>query len=283
MSDQRQLTLADVLPSQISAQSYDIPLTALPDRPGLEPDAELKASVLRLKTVMQPIIVQCDGPLFNPLSGWADSSRLKIIDGTRRVKAARYANLETIPARVVQMDGSGAAITLMMNAQRSDNPIHELAEIESLVKFGADLKLIASATGMPLGTIRKRLKLQSLILPLRLALDQGKVAVSVAERIAGLTPGQQSELAATFKTNGKLTSADVSAIKKVKQGETAEQLPANLFDFGDGESTPNRSESELANRILQLIDGSDPDAPGAAVKLLSWIRDICRESVSGAF
>jgi ParB-like chromosome segregation protein Spo0J len=277
-----QLDLSDVLPSQIIGTLIEIPLANLPDKPGLEPDAELKASVKRLGKVLSPITVQVDGPLLNPLSGFASSDRMTVIDGNRRLKAARAAGLETIPAMVYQMDGSSAAITLMMNAVRSDNPLHELASIESMIRFGADEKLIANATGMPVATIRKRLKLQALILPLRLGVDQGKIAVSVAERAATLPPALQAQLSATYAKNGKLTAHDVADVKRVRKSDAAELLPASMFDFGSFDEmafgTPNGSESRLAQSIIELLDDwgtMDVD------EVLDTVRSLCTEVLGG--
>jgi hypothetical protein len=115
-----------------------------------------------------------------------------------------------------------AVVGLTTNAVRKPNPLEELRRIETLLDQGASEGQIAKATGMPLGTIRKRLKLKRLAPELRAALDEGRVAVSVAEQAAKLTKTQQRDLAAQ---DGPITAATVKDKRQVQVQEIVALWP----------------------------------------------------------
>jgi len=154
-----------------------------------------------------------------------------VIDGRRRVKAARAAGLDRVPAMVYGAEEGQwrDVLTLALNRLRSDNPVSELAAIEALLKNGATMAQIGEATGLPKGTIEKRLKLGGLIAPIRKALTAGRIAVSVAEVVAVQPEEIQNELAGNLEGGGKITMANVKVFKTAERAYAIDQIPMSVF------------------------------------------------------
>ena len=127
-----------------------------------------------------------------------------MIDGRRRAKAivllAEDGQWPT-PAQVEALVIAGGdarrqeirgGLTLALHASRSASPASELEAIETILAIaGADgetatVKQIAAQTGLSVQTVRRRVRLRSLIADLRRAFDEGRIPASVAEAAARL-------------------------------------------------------------------------------------------------
>jgi ParB/RepB/Spo0J family partition protein len=193
---------------------------------GKPPDAAFLRSI-ETWGIRDPIILTQDG--LNPM---------RLRDGKRRLKAALKLEIEFISVRVYNIqDISGAALTLDSNAQRSSNPI---AEYEAIAEFMEEAKAqgvtvsesdISQATGMKVQTIRKRMKLSQLPAKIVEAVQEKKVALGVAEGMVSLTDIQKANLLTKLEDKGKITGADVHEVKQVKQKETIEGIPNEVFDL----------------------------------------------------
>jgi len=176
--------------------------------------------------VMEPIIVY--------ESGRGDGA-YKIADGRRRALAAFRAGLTKIPAMVVS-GGDNAAqdfhkITLIANAQRGANQFSEYEAIMALVKFGKSEKEIAAETGMSLGTIKKRLKLNALPAVVREKIKEGVISAGAAEEAVKLSPDQMHELRVKLEdpTTTRVTHVEVQGLRDVDRTLAEEMLPDQLF------------------------------------------------------
>lgn len=182
-------------------------LSSLPDDDALlgpAPTLQLVEDVRRFGVVVPIAVVQRPSRKNKP-GGY------EVVAGRRRIKAARLAGLDEIPARVVDVSAKGAVprtLTLLLQQQKP-NPAAELAAIEGLLATGATEADIMRATGMQIGTIRQRLRLKRLNPELRKAMDAGVVANRQARVAATLSITQQEALVATLAETGKLTEADV--------------------------------------------------------------------------
>jgi ParB/RepB/Spo0J family partition protein len=225
MTKQKSLIPEDAPKSERRA----IPLALLPvdsDLPGPAPTAQFIENVERFGVLENIVVVE--RPSKSSKAGGFD-----VIDGRRRVKAARAAGLDRVPAIVYgAQDGKWREVlTLATNTLRSDNPVSELVAIESLMKHGASKAEITDATGLPAGTIEKRLKLAGLIGPIRKELMAGKIAVSTAEALATMASSIQEELyAATEEESVRITMAQVKVFKTAERQHAIEQLPMSVFD-----------------------------------------------------
>lgn len=199
--------------------------------PGKPPDSRFILSIKRWG-VREPIEL-------NQLP----NGKLRLMSGRRRLRAAQLLELETIPVRLYILDSLvESTLTIDSNVQRSDNPLSDFEAILDLkTKAKArgtiiDEKDISQATGMPVGTIRKRMKLANLPREILTAVGGKRVALGVATEIANLSTNQQNELVEILKENGKLTGKDVQSIKQVDREKAIQDIPAEVFNTPDAEN-----------------------------------------------
>lgn len=238
-TEAKQLDLADLFGEEIPVPTdTELDLAELPtDLPGPRPERDLIESVKRLG-VLQPIIVICK-----------PSGELHVADGRRRLQAAREAGLTSIPARVYGRDGLlSSVMTLVTNQQRRPNAVAELDAILALAKGGASEEVIRDATGIPVQTIRRRMKLAKLNKTLLEGMRAGKVSLAVGERVATMPPTVQARLADKFAAKGKLTEPDVDEERRVGVAEVVAALPWESLDTPDVE----RDEPETAPEPLTI-------------------------------
>jgi hypothetical protein len=178
----------------------------------------------------------------------------RLVDGRRRCKAIAVIARESgdfwgklVRADVFDADAwtHDAVMALKGNAERSPNVLNELKHIEALASEGYTEKQIAEATGMPIQTIRKRLKLTTLTTDLRVALDEGRIKPSVAEKAVRLPALKQDELA---QQAGRITAADVIESKQVQIREAVSFWGNVLPD-----DEPEPVESRLSDVQLQAL------------------------------
>lgn len=251
MSRMEQLTLIPEEP--LVLERAELPLASLPDDDDLDgqgPDAALVRSIAA-HGVLQPVVVR----RIEDLAG----VRYDVIDGRRRIKAARRAELEDIPAVIVcGTDAMSRALTVGLHATRRDNLGAELAAIRDLAHLGADEDAIARATGINRSTLRARLRLIRDLHPVLFdAVIGGRIAMTVAQQAAGCTAETQARLAARYQETGKLTGQQVEAERRAEvraavQALSFADLPGVMAD-DDVEPAPvvtNYASREAAARAL---------------------------------
>lgn len=257
-----------------------VPLDQLPADADLPGDAPASAFVdsIRRFGLLQPIVVMQNG------SGY------KIAAGRRRTKGARAAGLTHIPA-VIYPAGYALpqVIALIENQQRSRNIASDYLAIRKLADQGAAESDIVAATGMPLGTIRARLRLANLIPPLHEAFLAGSISATVADQTSTLGEALQEQLAAQFAAAGKLTAHDIETVRHVSHQTAAAQLAAlspQLFatPAADAPSQPGAHDDalsalRLAGDILQAHNlltptASEDERTATLARLLDWWNGI---------
>lgn len=137
--------------------------------------AELSESIRR-QGVLQPIGVR-------PL---ADTDRFEIVFGERRYRASLMAELEDIPAIILNVsDETAEEMAVTENLQRKDvTPIEEANAYQKLIESGRhDVQSLAVQFGKNESYIRTRLKFVSLIPEIALLLEQDELTISVASEI----------------------------------------------------------------------------------------------------
>jgi len=155
--------------------------------------------------------------------------RYRVIDGRRRLDAARKNGLTQIPA-IVLPNGGGItydALAAGANLARAYAPLDEAAHIETLMNRGGFTpEMISKELGLPLGTIKSRIKLISLPTELRAAVDQKRISPSVAAAAANLTPKQQQVAIKTLKQKNNLTRDDITSIRLADKQALLESVQA---------------------------------------------------------
>jgi len=137
--------------------------------------------------------------------------RLVIVDGNRRVAAARAANRDSVPARVLQdvSDPEIANLTLLTNNFRTSNYVTEFWAMNELQRSGLERDKLADFTGWTPSTISTREYLSQLDRRLFLGLSEGRISPTVALAAAKLDRDIQERLGEKFERTHRLTKADV--------------------------------------------------------------------------
>jgi ParB family transcriptional regulator, chromosome partitioning protein len=127
-----------------------------------------------------------------------EETKYEVVIGARRLKAARLAELETIPVRVVKLtDAEAIEAQVVENLQREDiHPLEESLGFKSLFELGEPTYTIASIAaraGKSEAYVQGRIKLADLIPSVAEAFLQDKIAIGHALLIAKLPDSQQQE------------------------------------------------------------------------------------------
>jgi ParB/RepB/Spo0J family partition protein len=125
----------------------------------------------------------------------SDSGRFEIVAGERRFHAAKIAGLEEVPVSIVTLnDQEVIEIQLSENIQRSDtHPMEEAFAIERLQSVYQNMDEIALRMGKSKAFVYKRLKLLSLIEPMREIFLANKCTAQQAVDIASLSAESQND------------------------------------------------------------------------------------------
>lgn len=150
---------------------------------------ELTASVRR-HGVLQPILVRPNGDGF------------VLIAGARRLRAARLAGCETVPARVLDLDEAAAdEATIIENLHREGiHPLDEGGSYQRLVSTGRTIEEVAAALGKSKGYVYQRISLTRLVPKVQDLLARDVLPLMYALKIAVVPAEQQEEaLAQCFR------------------------------------------------------------------------------------
>jgi ParB family transcriptional regulator, chromosome partitioning protein len=134
-----------------------------------------------------------------------DESKYEVIAGARRLRAAKLAELENVPVRIVKLnDAEAIEAQCVENLQREDiHPLEEAFGFKSLLELGEPYNIahIAARAGKSEAYVCGRLKLADLIPPVAEAFLQDKITIGHALLIAKLQLSQQQEaFGAAFRT-----------------------------------------------------------------------------------
>jgi ParB family chromosome partitioning protein len=154
---------------------------------------ELAAS-LKSQGVLAPLLVR---ELYE--------SKYEVIAGARRLRAAKLAELERVPVRIVKLnDAEAIEAQCVENLQREDiHPLEEALGFKSLLELGEPYNIahIAARAGKSEAYIYGRLRLADLIPSVAEPFLKDKITVGHALLIAKLPAAQQQEaFAAAFRS-----------------------------------------------------------------------------------
>lgn len=137
----------------------------------------------------------------------------QLIDGNRRVAAARLAGLTTVPAQVIRGFSATelAQITVLANSMRATNPVTEWWALDELVQAGSRPNDLARITGLAPSTLKNRMKLADLDARIFEGLARGDVPPVVAMAAARLPREFQDRLGERFAETGVLRKREVEA------------------------------------------------------------------------
>ena len=127
-----------------------------------------------------------------------DENKYEVVAGARRLRAARLAELETLPVRVVRLtDAESIEAQVVENLQREDiHPLEEALGFKSLLELedpAYTIANIAARAGKSEAYVYGRIKLADLIPPVAEAFLKDQITIGHALLIAKLPASQQQE------------------------------------------------------------------------------------------
>jgi ParB family chromosome partitioning protein len=152
-----------------------------------EKNLEELAASMKAQGILAPLLVR-----------ELEESKYEVVAGARRLRAARLAELETVPVRVVKLtDAESIEAQVVENLQREDiHPLEESLGFKSLLQLGEPTYTIASIAaraGKREAYVLGRIKLADLIPPVAEAFLKDTIAIGHALLIAKLPDSQQQE------------------------------------------------------------------------------------------
>lgn len=196
---------------------------------------------------------------------------LEIIDGHRRVEAAREAGLETVPCDVYYglSDADAMKMTATANIQRLDNdPLLEAELIERMERDGMTRREIAAALGKDETYVARRARLTSLTKLWRdvVRLADEKPSVAFLEDVARHEPEMQDEVARSafeyqidFDDDDEEEDADSGDAEDMEDMEDEEDGDADTEDEEDDEEPFIINEAEVRRMFRSRMRALDPD------------------------
>lgn len=192
--------------------------------------------------------------------------RLAIVDGNRRVAAARKAERTSIPARILQdvSDPEMANLTLLTNNFRTSNYVTEFWAMNELQRAGLERDKLSDFTGWTPSTITTREHLSQLERRLFIGLSEGRITPTVALAAAKLDRDIQNGLGEKFERTRRLTKADVDEVSPQKQ-----DVPGELPELDtDGRVLPEDLQLALVAVARQAI--------GRGIDDETWVEAAAR-------
>src|ERR1700691_1531810 len=153
-----------------------------------EKNLEELAASMKVQGILAPLLVR-----------ELEESKYEVVAGARRLRAAKLAELETVPVRVVKLtDAESIEAQVTENLQREDiHPLEESLGFKSLLQLGEpnySIAGIAARAGKSEAYVLGRIKLADLIPPVAEAFLNHVLAIGAGRVIAKLAASQQQDL-----------------------------------------------------------------------------------------
>lgn len=195
---------------------------------------ELAASI-REHGVLQPVLVT------ETLNGY------QLVAGERRVRAARLAGHERIPALVRQLvDRDQLEVALVENVQRSDlDPIDQATAYRQLIdEFGLTQEQVADRVGKARATVANTLRLLELHAQVQSAIADGRLTEGHGRALGGLTPEAQARVLATVIDQALSVRQTEELVRRLREPRPTRPTAARAPD-----PDLERVEEELRQRL----------------------------------
>ncbi|WP_409239353.1 ParB/RepB/Spo0J family partition protein [Streptomyces sp. PA5.6] len=209
-----------------AAAVTDLPLTVISDNPDNPRDhlrnlEETVANVREVGVLLPIVVATVDAYLANRPNRAAelqDGAKYLVIDGHRRLEAARRVGLATIPVRVddarVATDEALLEAAFVANYHRDDmTDLEEANALQQLVDFYGSQTKAAKRLGMPQATLSTKLSLLKLSPELQADLVTGVRRVEHVRNLGKLTPQAQKEKADQRAQEAEARPRSTKAVK----------------------------------------------------------------------
>lgn len=252
-AERQEATKPVIMPGEFPSTEIIVPIAELRDLPelvGARPSLQLVNSI-RERGVIEPIILARRNE---------DDTTYRIVGGRRRVMASVLAERAEIEARVYtvgdRIDSWFAGMTVHLNASRSDNVAADVQAIGALRKIHT-VERIARELNIPVGTVKKRIKLLELLPEVQALLFSGAVPHTVIAEMAGLSEDKQRQLVALFNTAGKLSHLDVKAARGTARKAAGAALPMDELTDGPDGGDVERGSTTRGTRTALIPNTGD--------------------------
>lgn len=184
----------------------------------------------------------------------------RIVDGNRRVAAARMVGLRDIQARVFigLLDDEAARLTLMANNFRSANDITEFWAIRHLERHGEPRQRIADDAGFDVRYLRLRDRWSTLDRRLFVGFAEGKIIASVADKLSRMPQDEQRMFGDMFIRDGRILTTEVQEHLQRRKASGRNQ-PARQRGVreGDGVHVTGAASGPVVTRFVDQA-AADP-------------------------
>jgi ParB family chromosome partitioning protein len=195
------------------------------------------ASSIREHGVLQPILVM------ETIDGY------QLVAGERRLRAARLAGLERVPALVRQLaDRDQLEIALVENVQRSDlDPIDEATAYRQLVdEFGLTQDTVAGRVGKSRAAVANTMRLLDLHPDVQVAIAEGRLTEGHGRALGGRAVDGQAHVIGTIVDEGLSGRQTEELVRRLREPRAARSVaaPATRLD-----PDLERVEEDLRQRL----------------------------------
>jgi ParB/RepB/Spo0J family partition protein len=192
-----------------------------------------------------------------------DGERFVVVDGERRLRAARLAKLQVVAVIIEEKQLCEAEVLhrqIIANLQRADlSPCERAQALKRLIDLtGWQVKDAAAKCGLSNGTATKLLAVLSLPAEIQQKIASGEIPASGGYELARVAdPAKQAELAQQV-SEGQLTRDELSeAVRAEKHddpegpGSEVKRLSASL---GDGDKVTVAGKGLTLDRVIALLE-----------------------------
>ncbi len=198
--------------------AHEIPLSRIrtspyqPRRRMDEPELRTLAASIAEHGVIQPILVT------ETIEGY------RVVAGERRVRAARIAGLERIPAVIRQLaDREQLELALVENLQREDlDPIETAAAYRQLIdEFGFSHEALAERVGRARSTVANTLRLLELAPAVQDSIVSGTISEGHGRALGGLAAEHQARVLPTVVEQGLSVRQTEELVRRLREPHEA--------------------------------------------------------------
>ncbi|TME10317.1 MAG: ParB/RepB/Spo0J family partition protein [Chloroflexi bacterium] len=240
--------LAALIPQRAPTNggSIEIPLARIrenPRQPRLRMDDEALvglAESIHQHGVIQPILVT------ETIDGYT------LVAGERRVRAARMAGLDRIPAIVRQLaDRQQLELALVENLQREDlDPMEAARAYRQLMdEFSFTQEDLATRVGRARSTVANTLRLLELHPAVQDAVAAGSITEGHARAIGGLPPEAQALAVATVLADDLSVRQTEELVRRVREPRVARDASSNTSADPDIERVEEDLRRSLGTKV----------------------------------
>ncbi len=235
-------------------------LSEIEDFPAGDPPSRSFVESVRLLGVTLPIVVREVG---------IASNRFEIVEGRRRVAAARLAGMTTIPALIEHRDDADDDVTaLALNRQRSANLIDQHRHVMNLLAKGHAVKTITSATGMTEHEVTRARDVGKLRPELIEAVESGAMAAHATRHAAMMSASDQGKLVEILNAEGRVTARDVTAVRRARQYAAVASVAKSLGgEMPDLPMPEEALEAKYAEESAAKVEATAPKRMSADQKM----------------